>query len=109
MASHDSLPNGHVQLTELATALCEIGKNIRVMNSRSRCSLVEIHIPENESGSSMMPATAKPTLIESLTMACVRVIGNNTAVTIANTQGQFQLNSYKPFSSGIDGNRFGVL
>jgi fumarate hydratase class II len=109
MASHDSLPNIHVQLTGLATALCEIGNNIRVMTSRSCCGLGEIHTPENESGSSMMPATAKPTLIQSLTMACVRVIGNNTAVTIANTQGQFQLNSYKPFSSGIDGNRFGVL
>jgi fumarate hydratase class II len=95
-ASHDALSNVHAQLTGLATALCKIGNDIRLMSSGPRCGLGEIHIPATEPGSSMMPGKVNPTQIEALTMVCIKVIGNNTAVTMANTQGQFQLNTYKP-------------
>ena len=96
MASHDAMLNTHGQLTGLATALFKIGNDIRLMNSGPRCGLGEISIPANEPGSSMMPGKVNPTQIEALTMVCLRVIGNNTAVTMANSQGQFQLNTYKP-------------
>ncbi len=96
MASHDALLNTHAQLTGLATAQFKICNDLRLMSSGPRCGLGEISIPSNEPGSSMMPGKVNPTQIEALTMVCLRVIGNNTAVTVANSQGQFQLNTYKP-------------
>lgn len=89
------LSNAHAQLTGLATALCKVDNDIRIMNSGSRCGLGEIQIPENEPGSSMMPGTANPLQIEALITVCLRVTGNSTAVTIANTRGRFQLSTYK--------------
>ena len=85
------MSNAHAQLTGLATALCKVDNDIRIMNSGSRCGLGEIQIPENEPGSSMMPGTANPLQIEALITVCLRVTGNSTAVTIANTRGRFQL------------------
>jgi len=66
------------------------------MGSGPRCGLAEIHLPENEPGSSIMPGKVNPTQIEALTMVAIQVMGNDTAVGIANSQGQFELNVYKP-------------
>ena len=96
LAAHDALTNLHNQLALLASALYKMASDIRLMNSGPRCGLAEITIPANEPGSSIMPGKVNPTQVEALTMVCVRVMGNNTAVTMANSQGQFQLNVYKP-------------
>jgi fumarate hydratase class II len=96
MASHDALTCLHGQLNLLATTLYKLASDIRLMNSGPRCGLSEISIPENEAGSSIMPGKVNPTQVEALTMVCLKVIGNNTAVTMANSQGQFQLNVFKP-------------
>ncbi|MFT7472530.1 MAG: fumarate hydratase class II [Kiritimatiellia bacterium] len=96
MAAHDALTNVHNQLSLLASALYKIASDMRLMNSGPRCGLAEINIPANEPGSSIMPGKINPTQIEALTMVCLRVMANNTAVTMANSQGQFQLNAYKP-------------
>lgn len=96
MASHDALRNLHSQIAGLATALYKLASDMRLMNSGPRCGLGEISIPANEPGSSIMPGKINPTQIEALTMICLRVIGNDTSITMANSQGQFQLNTYKP-------------
>lgn len=96
LASHDALTNLHNQLSLLASMLYKMASDIRLMNSGPRCGLAEITIPANEPGSSIMPGKVNPTQIEALTMVCIRVMANNTAVTMANSQGQFQLNVYKP-------------
>lgn len=96
MASHDALCNFHGQLNTLASSLYKIAADIRLMNSGPRCGFAEITIPANEPGSSIMPGKVNPTQAEALTMVCLRVMGNQTAVTAANSQGQFELNTYKP-------------
>lgn len=96
LAGHDALADLHGRLTVLATALYKMASDVRLMNSGPRCGLAEIHIPENEPGSSIMPGKVNPTQVEALTMVCLRVMGNNTAVGMAASQGQFQLNVYKP-------------
>jgi fumarate hydratase class II len=96
LSAHDALNNLHGQLNLLATVLLKIANDIRLMNSGPRCGLAEISIPVNEPGSSIMPGKVNPTQVEALTMVCVRVMGNNTTVSLAASQGQFQLNVYKP-------------
>jgi fumarate hydratase class II len=96
LAGHDALADLHGRLTVLATALYKMASDVRLMNSGPRCGLGEICIPANEPGSSIMPGKLNPTQVEALTMVCLRVMGNNTAVTMAASQGQFQLNVYKP-------------
>lgn len=96
LAGHDALLALHNQLNLLATALFKMANDIRLMNSGPRCGLGEISIPANEPGSSIMPGKVNPTQVEALTMVCVRVIGNNSSVSMAASQGQFQLNVYKP-------------
>jgi len=96
LSAHDALTNLHGQLNLLATVLLKLGNDLRLMNSGPRCGLAEISIPANEPGSSIMPGKVNPTQIEALTMVCVRVMGNNTTVSIAASQGQFQLNVFKP-------------
>lgn len=96
LASHDALTHLHGQLNLLATSLYKIASDIRLMNSGPRCGLAEITLPANEPGSSIMPGKVNPTQIEALTMVCLRVMGNNTSVSMANSQGQFELNVYKP-------------
>ncbi len=96
LSAHDALSHLHGQLNLLATVLLKIGNDIRLMNSGPRCGLAEISIPANEPGSSIMPGKVNPTQVEALTMVCVRVMGNNTTVSFAASQGQFQLNVYKP-------------
>lgn len=96
LAAHDALADLHGRLTVLATALYKMASDVRLMNSGPRCGLAEIRIPANEPGSSIMPGKVNPTQVEALTMVCLRVMGNNTAVGMAASQGQFQLNVYKP-------------
>jgi len=96
LASHDALVILHAQLNLLATQLYKIASDVRLMNSGPRCGLGEISIPENEPGSSIMPGKVNPTQVEALTMVCLRVMGNNSTLSMAASQGQFQLNVYKP-------------
>ncbi|GAB1267986.1 class II fumarate hydratase [Aurantivibrio infirmus] len=96
LASHGPLSELHGQLKLLATELFKIANDLRLMASGPRCGLNEIQLPANEPGSSIMPGKVNPTQIEALTMVCLQVIGNDSAVTMANTQGHFELNVYKP-------------
>lgn len=96
LAGHDALADLHGRLTVLATALYKMASDVRLMSSGPRCGLAEIVIPANEPGSSIMPGKVNPTQVEALTMVCLRVMGNNTAIGMAASQGQFQLNVYKP-------------
>ncbi|MDT8429149.1 MAG: class II fumarate hydratase [Pseudomonadales bacterium] len=96
LAAHDALLDLQARLTGLASALFKMASDIRLMNSGPRCGLAEIRVPANEPGSSIMPGKVNPTQVEALTMVCVQVMGNATAVNMAGSQGQFQLNVFKP-------------
>lgn len=96
LASHGALVNLHSQFTLLATELFKIGNDLRLMASGPRCGFNEIQLPSNEPGSSIMPGKVNPTQIEALTMVAIQVMGNNTAVNIANSQGHLELNVFKP-------------
>ena len=80
----------------LAGALLKIANDIRWLASGPRCGIGEIHIPDNEPGSSIMPAKVNPTQCEALSMVCLHVYGNDAAIAFAASQGNFQLNVYKP-------------
>eukprot|EP00298_Acanthocystis_sp_HF-20_P004425 c14754_g1_i1.p1 GENE.c14754_g1_i1~~c14754_g1_i1.p1 ORF type:complete len:192 (+),score=59.26 c14754_g1_i1:260-835(+) len=80
----------------LAVGLFKIASDIRWSGSGPRCGLQELILPENEPGSSIMPGKVNPTQCESMTMICTQVIGNDTAVSFAGSQGHFQLNVFKP-------------
>jgi fumarate hydratase class II len=73
-----------------------LANNIRLLGCGPRCGLGELHLPENEPGSSIMPGKVNPTQVEAITMVCCQVIGNNVAVTVANTHSHLQLNVFKP-------------
>lgn len=96
LSGHDALVDLHGRLNTLATALFKMANDIRLMNSGPRCGLAELRVPANEPGSSIMPGKVNPTQAEALTMVCVRVMGNQTAVSLAGSQGHFQLNVFKP-------------
>ena len=96
IAAHDSLVNFSSSLNSLAISLLKIGNDIRLLASGPRSGLGELSLPENEPGSSIMPGKVNPTQIEALTMVCIQVIGNHTAVSLAGSQGHFELNAYKP-------------
>ena len=96
MAGHEALVALHASLRMLAIALTKIGNDIRLMGSGPRAGLGELHLPENEPGSSIMPGKVNPTQVEALTMVCAQVMGHDTAIGIAASQGQFELNVYKP-------------
>ncbi|MCX5940091.1 MAG: class II fumarate hydratase [Cyanobium sp. LacPavin_0818_WC50_MAG_67_9] len=96
LAGHEPLAAAHGALTVLAGSLMKIAKDIRWLASGPRCGLGELVIPENEPGSSIMPGKVNPTQAESLTMVAVQVMGNNTAVQLAASQGNFELNVFKP-------------
>jgi fumarate hydratase class II len=96
LAGHEALKDCHGRLATLATSLLKIANDLRLMASGPRCGLNEIQLPANEPGSSIMPGKVNPTQIEALTMVCARVMGNDTTITVANSQGQFQLNVFKP-------------
>lgn len=96
IAAHDSLLNLSASLNSLAVSLLKICNDIRMLSSGPHAGLGELSLPENEPGSSIMPGKVNPTQIEALTMVCIQVMGNNTAVSIANSQGHFELNTFKP-------------
>ena len=86
----------HGALTALAANLMKIANDIRLLSSGPRCGIGELNIPENEPGSSIMPGKVNPTQCEALTMVCVKVMGNNSVISIAASQGNFELNVYMP-------------
>tara|TARA_A100001011_G_scaffold386365_1_gene462055 strand:- start:4128 stop:5513 length:1386 start_codon:yes stop_codon:yes gene_type:complete len=96
IASHDSLVNLSNSLSTLAIANIKILNDIRFLASGPRSGIGELIIPANEPGSSIMPGKVNPTQIEAFSMVCAQVIGNNTTVNFAGSQGHFQLNAYKP-------------
>ena len=96
LAGHEALGSAHGSLTVLAGSLMKIANDIRWLGSGPRCGLGELSLPENEPGSSIMPGKVNPTQCESLTMVAVQVMGNNTAVQMAASQGNFELNVFKP-------------
>lgn len=96
LAGHEPLAGAHGALTVLAGSLMKIANDIRWLASGPRCGLGELVLPENEPGSSIMPGKVNPTQCESLTMVAVQVMGNNTAVQMAASQGNFELNVFKP-------------
>ncbi len=98
LTSKDELAFAHGALKALATDLMKIANDIRHLASGPRCGLGEILIPENEPGSSIMPGKVNPTQCEALTMVAVQVMANDFAVTMAASQGNFQLNVYMPVS-----------
>ncbi|MDA0726013.1 MAG: class II fumarate hydratase [Cyanobacteria bacterium] len=96
LAGHEALASSHGALTVLAGSLMKIANDIRWLGSGPRCGLGELVLPENEPGSSIMPGKVNPTQCESLTMVAAQVMGNNTAVQIGASQGNFELNVFKP-------------
>ncbi len=96
LASHGALANFHGSLNALATDLFKIGNDIRFLGSGPRSGLGELKLPENEPGSSIMPGKVNPTQAEALTMVAAQVFGNQTTVTVAASQGHFELNVFKP-------------
>ncbi|MDD5334952.1 MAG: class II fumarate hydratase [Rhodoferax sp.] len=96
MAGHEALVALHASLRMLAIALTKIGNDIRLMGSGPRAGLGELLLPQNEPGSSIMPGKVNPTQIEALTMVCAQVMGHDAAIGFAASQGQFELNVYKP-------------
>ncbi len=96
LSAHDALVNVSAALRTLAGGLMKIANDVRWLASGPRCGIGEIHIPENEPGSSIMPGKVNPTQCEAMTMVCVQVFGNDAATAFAGSQGNFQLNVYKP-------------
>ncbi|MFN7900276.1 MAG: class II fumarate hydratase [Synechococcaceae cyanobacterium] len=96
LAGHEPLAAAHGGLTVLAGSLMKIANDIRWLGSGPRCGLGELVLPENEPGSSIMPGKVNPTQCEAVTMVAVQVMGNNTAVQMAASQGNFELNVFKP-------------
>jgi fumarate hydratase, class II len=96
LASHDAIVMVSGAIKTLATSLMKIANDIRWLASGPRCGLSELILPENEPGSSIMPGKVNPTQCEALTMVCVQVIANDTAITLAGSQGNFELNVFKP-------------
>ncbi len=96
LASHDALSFAHGALNSLAAALYKIACDIRLAGSGPRSGIGELMLPENEPGSSIMPGKVNPTQVEAMTMVCARVMGNETTVAFAASQGHFELNVMKP-------------
>jgi fumarate hydratase, class II len=96
LASHDAIVFAHGALASVATGLFKIANDIRLLGSGPRSGLGELILPENEPGSSIMPGKVNPTQAEALTMVCCQVFGNETTITVAASQGHFELNVYKP-------------
>ncbi|MBT5283212.1 class II fumarate hydratase [Flavobacteriaceae bacterium] len=96
LAAHDAIVETHGALKQLAVSLNKITNDIRMMASGPRSGIGEIIIPANEPGSSIMPGKVNPTQCEALTMVCAQVMGNDVAITVAGTQGHYELNVFKP-------------
>lgn len=96
LATHDAMVEAHGMVNNVAVSLFKIANDIRLLGSGPRSGLGEISLPENEPGSSIMPGKVNPTQCEAMTMVCTQVMGNNAAVSIAGSQGHFELNVFKP-------------
>ena len=96
LAAHDAIVESHGALKQLAVSLMKIGNDMRVLSSGPRSGIGEIHIPENEPGSSIMPGKVNPTQIEALTMVCAQIMGNDVAISVGGMLGHFELNVFKP-------------
>ena len=96
LASNDAYVFAHGAINAMATGLFKIANDIRLLGSGPRSGLGELILPENEPGSSIMPGKVNPTQCEAVTMVCCQIFGNHTAITVAGSQGHFELNVYKP-------------
>jgi fumarate hydratase class II len=96
LAAHDAIVEASGHLRTIAASLMKIANDMRWLASGPRCGFGEIRLPENEPGSSIMPGKVNPTQCEALTMVCVQVMGNDAAVGFAGSQGNFELNVFKP-------------
>jgi len=96
LASNDAYVSVHGVISSIATGLFKIANDIRLLGSGPRSGLGELILPENEPGSSIMPGKVNPTQCEAMTMVCCQVFGNQTTITVAGSQGHFELNVYKP-------------
>ena len=96
IAANDAIVSAHGALKTLAVALMKITNDVRWLSSGPRSGLGEISIPENEPGSSIMPGKVNPTQCEALAMLCCQVFGNDTAITVGGSSGNFELNAFKP-------------
>jgi fumarate hydratase class II len=96
LSAHDAIVESHGALKQIAVSLMMIANNIRMLASGPRCSIGELHLPENEPGSSIMPGKINPTQNEAVTMVAAQVMGNDVAITIAGSNGHYQLNVFKP-------------
>jgi fumarate hydratase class II len=96
LSAHDEFVMASGALKALAAALMKIANDLRWLASGPRCGLGELNLPENEPGSSIMPGKVNPTQCEAMTMVCVQVMGNDAAIGFAGSQGNFELNVFKP-------------
>lgn len=96
LASHDAIVEAHAALKTIAVSLMKIANDIRMLSSGPRCGIGEIHIPDNEPGSSIMPGKVNPTQCEALTMIAAQVMGNDIAISVGGATGHFELNVFKP-------------
>ncbi|GGF17623.1 fumarate hydratase class II [Aliidongia dinghuensis] len=96
LAGHDALVELSGALNTIAASAMKIANDIRLLGSGPRCGFGEIHLPENEPGSSIMPGKVNPTQAEAMTMVATQVMGNHVTVTVAGSQGHFELNVFKP-------------
>ena len=96
LAAHDAIVAASGALNTLAASLMKIANDIRWLGSGPRCGLGELALPANEPGSSIMPGKVNPTQSEAMTMVCCQVMGNHTAITVGGSQGNFELNVFKP-------------
>jgi len=96
MAAHDAVVEASGALNTIACSLMKVANDVRLLGSGPRCGIGEISLPENEPGSSIMPGKVNPTQSEAMTMVCAQVMGNHTTVSIAGSNGHFELNVFKP-------------
>jgi len=96
LAAHDAYVSAHGAINTVAMSLFKIANDIRFLGSGPRSGLGELSLPANEPGSSIMPGKVNPTQCEALTMVCTQIMGNNTAISMAGSQGHFELNVFKP-------------
>ncbi len=96
LAAHDAIVESHGALKQVAVSLMKIANDIRLLASGPRSGIGEIHIPDNEPGSSIMPGKVNPTQCEALTMISAQVMGNDVTISIGGSNGHFELNVFKP-------------
>ena len=96
LAAHDAIVESHGALKTVAVSLMKVANDIRMLSSGPRSGIGEIHIPDNEPGSSIMPGKVNPTQCEALTMIAAQVMGNDVAISVGGANGQFELNVFKP-------------